>query len=223
MLLSCLHTADSNVAVFDAALSELGRDDVRLRHAVRADLLDRAERDGGLTAAIAAETAAVLGGLAGAADAVLLTCSTLGPAVARTTPSTAPVLRVDEALARQAVRQGGTVVALCAVATTVPSTRELFERAAVLTGATIEVRLVPGAWDAFRAGRQEHYLALVAAAADLAFAEGAAAVALAQASMADAVRRCRAGRPLASPLAGLKAAVAAAGECPQDRLSRSPA
>jgi len=42
-------------------------------------------------------------------------------------------------------------------------------------------------------------------------------VALAQASMADAACRCRAGRPLASPIAGLKAAVAATGECPQDR------
>jgi len=124
-------TADSNAAVFDAALRELGRDDVRLRHAVRADLLDRAERDGGLTAAIVAETAAVLGSLAGESDAVLLTCSTLGPAVSDTTQSAAPVLRVDEALARQAVRQGGTVVALCAVATTVPSTRELFERYSV--------------------------------------------------------------------------------------------
>ena len=201
MLLSCLHTADSNVDVFDAALRELGRDDVRLRHAVRADLLDRAERDGGVTAAMLAETAALLGGLAGEADAVLLTCSTLGPAVAQVKPAATPVLRVDEALARHAVREGGAVVALCAVATTLPSTRDLFERAAALTGATIVVRLVPGAWDAFRAGRRDEYLALVAAAADLAFAAGAT-VALAQASMADAVRLCRAGRPLASPIAG---------------------
>jgi len=216
MLLSCLHTADSNVGVFAAALRELGRDDVRLRHVVRADLLDRAEREGRLTAAIAAETAAALIGLAGEADAVLLTCSTLGPAVAHTKQAAAPVLRVDEALARYAVREGGTVVALCAVATTLPSTREIFERAAALTGASIEVRLVPGAWEAFRAGRREHYLALVAAAADRALAAGAT-VALAQASMAAAAPLCRAGRPLASPLAGLKAAVAAAGECPQDR------
>src|SRR5215470_8064333 len=110
MLLSCLHTADSNVALFDAALRELGADGVRLRHVVRADLLDRAERDGGLTAAIVAETAAILGGLAGGADAVLLTCSTLGSAVAHTKQSAVPVLRVDEALARQAARQGGAVV-----------------------------------------------------------------------------------------------------------------
>ena len=217
MRLACLHTADSNAAVFDAALRELGRDDVRLQHIVRADLLDRAECAGGLTAAIVAETVAALIGLAGEADAVLLTCSTLGPAVAQAKPAAAPVLRVDEALARHAVRHGGTVIALCAVATTLPSTREIFERAAALTGARIEVRLVAGAWDAFRAGRREHYLALVATAADLAFADGAAAVALAQASMAAAACRCRAGRPLASPIAGLKAAVAAAGECPQDR------
>src|SRR5438045_3715017 len=105
MLLSCLHTADSNVDVFDAALRELGRDDVRLQHVVRADLLDRAEREGGLTAAIVAETAAVLGGLAGDVDAVLLTCSTVGPAVVHAKQAAVPVLRVDAALARQAVRE----------------------------------------------------------------------------------------------------------------------
>src|SRR5260221_713152 len=102
MRVACLHTADSNIAAFEAARRELGRDGVALRHVVRADLLEAAERAGGLTAALAAG--------AGARD-----CG-----------------------------------------------------------------------------------------------EGAAAVALAPASIAGGVRGCRAGRPLASPIAGLKAAVAAA-------------
>ncbi len=73
MRIACLHTAESNVAVFEAARP----DGVRLSHAVRPDLLAAAEAEG-LTAAIAAATVEALGALDG--DAVLLTCSTLGPA-----------------------------------------------------------------------------------------------------------------------------------------------
>jgi hypothetical protein len=210
MRVACLHTADSNIAVFEAARRELGLDGVALRHVVRADLLEAAERAGGLTAAIAAQTLGALRELSADAEAVLLTCSTLGPAIGEASAAAVPLLRVDDALARQAVQGGGLVIALCAAATTLGPTREIFERAARAATARIEVRLVPGAWDAFRSGRQERYLAMVAAAADEAFANGAAAVALAQASMAGAVRGCRAGRPLASPIAGLQAAVAAA-------------
>ena len=210
MRVACLHTADSNIAVFDTARRELGFDRLVLRHVVRADLLDLAEQVGGLTAAIMVEAVASLCALSADADAVLLTCSTLGPAVAEAPSASAPLLRADDALAREAVAGGGLVVALCAVATTLESTREVFERAARLTGARIDLRLVPGAWEQFKAGQRECYLAMVATAADEAFAGGATAVALAQASMAGAVRHCRAGRPLASPTAGLMAAVAAA-------------
>ncbi|WP_245317799.1 hypothetical protein [Ensifer sp. 1H6] len=49
MIIACLHTADSNVAVFEAAARELGLAAGVLRHAVRPDLLEAAERAGGLT------------------------------------------------------------------------------------------------------------------------------------------------------------------------------
>jgi hypothetical protein len=203
--IACLHTAAGNVAVFDAACPP----GAVLRHTVREDLLRDAEAEGGLTPAIAARTARALEELAQPGiDAVLLTCSTVGPgaALARTG---LPVLRVDAALAEQATRGGGLVVVLCAVATTVEPTRALFAEAAARHGAVLEVRLVADAWAAFRAGDPGRYHALVAAAADAAFAEGAAAVALAQASMAGAVALCRGRKPLASPPAGLAAAVAA--------------
>ena len=212
MRVACLHTADNNIALFAAARRELGLDELELQHVVRADLLATAEQAGGLTTAIAAATRAALRELSLNVDAVLLTCSTLGPVVAAAAPSAAaPLLRADEALAREAAAGGGTVIALCTAPTTLDATREVFERAARTAGATVALRLVPGAWEQFRAGRQECYLAMVAAAADAAFAAGATTVALAQASMAGAVRHCRAGRPLGSPTAGLRAAVAAAG------------
>ena len=89
-----------------------------------------------MTQAVAAATQAVLLELTQNADAVLLTCSTLGPAADALADSAIPILRVDTALARAAVRQGGFVAVLRAVATTVEPTRLLFEAAARATGAT---------------------------------------------------------------------------------------
>jgi len=206
MRIACLHTVESNRAVFDAAA--VGRD-FELHHLVRDDLLKGAEQAGGLTEAIAAETEGLLRDLAGEAEGVLLTCSTLGP-VADRLRAGVPVLRVDAALAEQAVRDGGRVVALIAVETTQQPTRELFEAAAAATGAEVEVRLVPEAWSRFRAGDLAGYHALVAETADAAFAEGAAVVVLAQASMAGAAGLTRQGRPLTSPAAGLEAVLRAA-------------
>ncbi len=209
--IACLHTVDSNVAVFDAALASLGRRDLELHHRVRADLLSRAEREGGLTAEIATETVGVLQEMSAAADAVLLTCSTLGPAAETAADeASCPILRVDAALAAEAVAGGGTVVVLCAVETTIGPTRRLFERAASHTGATVSIELVPDAWDAFKAGATDRYHQLIAAAADRALQGGAARVALAQASMAGASRLAVGGaKVLNSPVVGLAAAAIA--------------
>ncbi len=203
--IACLHTAGSNVAVFDAACPP----GVTLRHTVDEALLRDAEAAGGLTEAIAARTARALEALADGADAVLLTCSTVGPGVALA-QAAVPVLRVDAALAEAATKGGGRVVVLCAVETTMEPSRKVFEDPAARHGATLEVRLVPGAWAAFRGGDVAGYHRLVAEVAEAAFAEGAAEVALAQASMAGAVAMARGRKPLASPPAGLAAAVASA-------------
>ena len=210
--IACLHTVESNVAVFDGASHDLARADVTLAHAVRADLLGDAEKAGGLTDEIRARAQTALLAAAKGADAVVLTCSTVGPSVAGMAERAGvPVLRVDEALAREAVRGGGRVVVLCAVETTVEPTRALFAEAARGTDATVEMRLVPGAWAAFKGGDPARYHELVALAAEAALAEGAACVALAQASMSGAAKLCKPGaRVLTSPAVGLAAAVAAA-------------
>jgi len=211
--IALLHTADSNVAVFEVSHDELGLGtDVVLHHEVRSDLLAEAEKAGGLTPAIIKRTQDALLALRDGADAVVLTCSTLGPSVGKVVKGavSVPLLRVDEALARKSVRKGGKVVALCAVETTIQPTRALFEEAAQETGAEVEVRLVSGAWAAFKEGDRDRYLALVAEAADEAIREGASLVALAQASMAGAARLTHEGSPpLTSPIVELRAAVAA--------------
>ena len=207
LLIACLHTAASNAGVFDDALRILDAPGVRLAHHAQPDLLAEAEAAGGLTPALAARTAAALQGLAQHAGAVLLTCSTLGPA-AEDARAAVPVLHTDAALAQEAVRHGGAAVALCAAPTTLEPTRRLFEAAARTTGATVHVQLVPGAWAAFHAGDASRYWSLVAQAADAAAGTGTV-VALAQASMAPAAALALHG-PLTSPAAGLRAAIAAA-------------
>jgi hypothetical protein len=210
--ISCLHSAQSNIAVFETARRALKLDRVTLKHRVRSDLLATAEKEGGPSETVLRQTADEHAALAQSAHGVLLTCSTLGPAVRIAAAElTIPVLRVDRALAEEAVRRGGAVIVLCAVGTTIAPTRAVFEEAAMTagTGADVEVRLIPGAWDLFKAGRQDDYWQTIADAADTAAAEGAAAVALAQASMAGAAALAR-HPPLTSPGAGLAAMVARA-------------
>ena len=204
--LALLHTAASNIALFDAEA-----DGVRLVHEVRPDLLAAAEAGGGLTAAIAAAAADTLVALSARADAVVLTCSTLGPAVVEAgRRSPVPVIRADAALARSAVSGGGHVVALYAAPTTVEATRALFAHAAAGTGARVDTRIVPGAWAMFQAGRIEDYVRAVARAAGEALDAGADRVALAQASMAPAAVHLP-GRPvLTSPARALAEAAARA-------------
>jgi Asp/Glu/hydantoin racemase len=212
MRISCLHTAESNIAVFDAAAAALGIGSQVLHHAVRADLLAAAEHAGKLTAEIAEETRLALVALTQHCDAVVLTCSTLGPVVELAgTHTRVPILRADEALAYAAVEAGGKVVVLCAVETTLEPTSRLFLQAAQHTGASVQVHWVAGAWAMFKAGDLQGYLATIAKAADRAYADGASIVALGQASMSGAASLVTAGPvPLTSASTGLRAALSRA-------------
>lgn len=211
MRITCLHTAASNITVFEAAAKALGIAPDVLHHEVRADLLAAAESNGGLTPEMAASTANALRSLAQHADVVVLTCSTLGPVVDGIDAGTrASILRADEALAVTAVQAGGKVVVLCTVETTLAPTSNLFHRAALHSNATVDVQLVPGAWALFKAGNVDGYLSTIAKAADQAYIDGASVVALAQASMSEAAAHVTAGpAPLGSATAGLKAALKA--------------
>lgn len=205
MRLACLHTADSNVQVFDEAADGLG---IRLIHRVRTDLLADADDAGHLTDAIATRTAKALDALIEDADAVILSCSTLGPVVrVFQGRGGVPVLRVDEALARAVGASGQRVTVLCAAPTTLDSTTSLFQAEAAGTATQLDVRMVPGAWDLFLAGERRAYLHRIAAAADAAWQDGAQQVALAQSSMAPAVRLCARGAPWSSPGAAVAAAM----------------
>jgi hypothetical protein len=185
--IACLHTAESNIAVYEAAAKALGLPAGTLRHHVRADLLLAAEKVGRLTDEISTETAALLWHLAEDADAVVLNCSTLGPAATKVAAgAAAPIIRADATLANEAANAGGKVIVLCTVETTIAPTSALFEAAAKAAGTEIEVRLVPGAWAHFRAGDLSAYLVSIADAVKAAHGEGPVTIAFAQASMTGA-------------------------------------
>lgn len=210
MKIALLHTAESNIAGFEEAGVQIGLPAGTLVHTVRADLLQAAREAGKLTAPVAQDTAAALQALTKDADVVMLTCSTLGPSIEHVNATSVPVLRVDAALAERAVRNGGLVVALCALDTTVEPTTRLFSQAAAKTGAQVDVRLIPDIWHLLLAGDHAAYYAAIAKAADAAYDAGANIVALAQASMVGAADLVTKGpRPLDSPSSGLEAAVAA--------------
>lgn len=207
MKIACLHTADSNIAVFNQAAALLGIPEGVLQHHVRADLLAAAMQAGGLTEEISAETAAVLSVLQQQAQAVLLTCSSLGPELdGMTSQSETPLFRVDRALAQETARRGGDIVVLCTASSTVTPTRELFIEYATLPGTNLDVRLIDGAWALLQSGDIAQYLQTITDAVADIYQQSTATVTLAQASMAPAAGHFPAScQPLTSPTAGLEA------------------
>lgn len=215
-VLSLLHTSPAHVALFERLAAEAvakGAPEVRLSHSVREDLLARAIQSGVLPEDTHARAVRILHEATASSDAVLCTCSTLGPAADEAAArADKPVLRVDRPMAREAVATGRAIAVLATLACTLEPTARLIEAEARALGRSVDVApvLVEGAWDANVAGNGVAAHGLIAEQARLAEAAGADAIVLAQASMAgalagDAPRVCM----LTSPASGLAAAVAA--------------
>ena len=198
--LAFLHTAQANADLFEVMADGLP---LGHSHTVRTDLLVRAVDAGGLTPDVQQETEVVLRDLAKGADAVVLTCSTLGPAADAITDR--PVMRIDRALAEAAVRAGTRIAVLCTVESTLGPTGDLFAQVAESAGATVEVRLLEGLFASFLSGDTEAYFDAIASAADD-LAADYDVIAFGQASMAPAAERCRTAKPLVSTVEGLAAA-----------------
>lgn len=176
-------------------------------------LLADAIRDGELVAATRARLADRLRAAGEGADAVLVTCSSLGEAADELAAAVAvPVFRIDRGMAQEAVRLGARIGILATLPTTLGPTERLIRDTAAASGRTVELhaRLCEGAFARLAAGDRATHDAMVQAA----FAELAPrvdVVVLAQASMARALAD-HAGGPvpvLTSPGPGI-AAVAAA-------------
>lgn len=172
MRFACLHTSITNIAVYERACPE----GVDLSHHVNADLLKRASVE--LTNAVMAETRAELARLNAGVDGVLLTCSTLRPAVQK------PAVAADQLLAEELAEKGAgkTVEVLYCNSGTADASTALFSAVPGLK--SLKMRQVPRAWEAFLEGREQDYYALIRATAEETEAE---ILVLAQSSMAPAL------------------------------------
>lgn len=204
-----LHTSPAHVPTFEALLRELAPT-LRVAHVVREDLLADAQTEGVDSPALMARVRAALA--AANAGLVACTCSTLGGIAEDTdTRGAFQVTRIDRAMADRAVRQGGTVLLVATVQSTVAPTSALLQSSARRLGVAIEIvpLLVAGAWAHFQAGRQGDYVQAIVDA--VAGAPATDSVVLAQASMAPAAELLaeRGITALASPRLGVEHAVAA--------------
>lgn len=98
------------------------------------------------------------------ADAILVTCSSMGGAVDAARPfAGVPLLRVDQAMAEQAVERGSRIGVLATLWSTLRPTSVLIERTAADAGRQVEVRdrLCDGAFEALKAGDTERHDELV--------------------------------------------------------------
>lgn len=136
------------------------------------------------------------------AEAILLTCSSISELAADTaTKVGVPILRIDEAMADEAVATGDRIAVLATLATTCGPTTRLIEERADLAGRrpSITSVVIEGAFDAVASGDRPTHDRLVAAAIERAAAD-ADVVVLAQASMATAASAVDVGVPVLTSL-----------------------
>jgi len=205
-----LHTSPVHVPTFERLLAEADPT-IPARHIVDETLLSDA-RAAGLTAALRARISARMREAASGETAVIVcTCSTIG-GCAEQVALDRPIIRVDRAMAEQAIALGRSVLLVAALESTLSPTRALLHEAAARAGASIKVAeaVCRHAWAYFEAGDHGAYLCAIA---DCVRAQhgGADVVVLAQASMAGASELCADLRipVLSSPRLGIAAAVAA--------------
>jgi Asp/Glu/hydantoin racemase len=204
-----IHTVASLVPTFGALTKELAPG-VDVFHVVDESLLTMTRRLGRITP----QTRRRLLGYATAADdlgvdAILLTCSSVGPVVEEIRPFLrAPMLRVDEAMADEAVARGTRIGVLATLRTTLEPTRDLILARARAGGGTVDVEaeVVEGAFEAVTSGDLATHDAAVGRAIQ-AMAAQRDIVVLAQASMARVLDGLGSERPTKPVLSSPRLAV----------------
>lgn len=183
MRIAFLHTADVHVETFNQIFADM-RADAQLVHHVDVGLLERARNEG--IDAVRGEVLQILQGL-NDADAVLCTCSTLGPIAddaAKTTPN---IIRIDRPLMEQACVAGSKMLVAMCLDSTREATLDLLQECASQTGQSITpvVVICSEAWAHFEAGDQAAYALSIANAIKSKLSEqpDVQSILLAQASM----------------------------------------
>jgi len=164
--LALIHTSATLVPVF-GQLCAAKLPDVDTFNIVDDSLVRAIGVQGGITPDITQRVATYLASAAsGGADYILVTCSSIGPAVdAAADGLSVPVLRVDQPMADQAVQTGRRIGVIATLPTTLDPTVELVRRRAALAGKEVELttRLCEGAFEALMAGDAQKHDAIVGA------------------------------------------------------------
>ncbi len=210
--LALVHTGTFLAPIF-AKLVKEQMPDVSVFNIVDESLINNTIAAGGLTPATSRRLSQHLQSAEDAgADAILVTCSSVGPAVESARPFlNVPVLRVDQPMADEAVRLGRRIGVIATLQTTLEPTANLIKERAAAQGKEVEVvrQLCEGAFEAVRTGDTETHDRLVTAGLRE-LAAKVDVVVLAQASMArvtDALPEAEKSVPiLSSPALGVAAA-----------------
>lgn len=184
--LALIHTVSSLLPVF-AELTKRRMPAVETFNIVDESLLRVTIREGSLSPTTARRLAGYVESAREAgADAVLVTCSSMGPAVeiARDLVDI-PVLRVDEPMAEAAIASGRRISVLATLRTTLEPTEHLIARLARDAGVDVEIEasVVPEAFERLSAGDVTGHDERIAASLGECIGR-ADVVVLAQASMA---------------------------------------
>lgn len=189
--LAFLHTSHVLIPRF-AELSRKELPGVKVTHLVDESLIGNTIAAGHLTKAVTRRTVQLINcAHEGGADAVMVTCSSIGPAVriARSLYEF-PILRIDEAMASVAIHTGRRIGVAATLKTTLDPTLELLREKAAEVRQPIEVVecLCNGAFEKFLAGDvQGHDQVILQALAK--FTDKIDVLVLAQASMARVVSK----------------------------------
>ena len=158
--LALIHTVAGLVPRFRELAAEL-MPDVETFDIVDETLLRDATREGRVSLDIARRLFAHLAAAERhGADAILVTCSSVGNVVDAARPyAGVPLLRVDQAMAEQAVERGTRIGVLATLHSTLGPTAALIRRTAHEAGREVEVRdrLCDGAFEALKAGDTERH------------------------------------------------------------------
>jgi len=153
--LALIHTSPTLTPLF-TSLSAAAMPDVQLFHMVDESLIKDTIREGYLRRVTTRRLLAMIDSAQqSGADAVLVTCSSIGPAVAIGQQIfDVPVIRIDDAMAEKAVRMGRRIGVAATLRTTLEPTIALLERKAAEAGRSIDVvdSLCHGAFEAVLSG-----------------------------------------------------------------------
>jgi Asp/Glu/hydantoin racemase len=201
-----VHTVLSLPPTF-AALAEELVPDADVFHIADETLLGVTRREGRLTATTRRRVLGYVESAAAAgADVVVVTCSSIGPAVDASRGFVdVPVLRIDEPMADEAVRLGSRIGVVATLATTLEPTAELVARRAREAGKDVQVvsHLCDGAFEALTAGDRDRHDELVREGLRQVMSQTDVVV-LAQASMARVVEDDPPVPILSSPRLGME-------------------